>query len=695
MSRSAPRRPLTAALIACLVLVGLAAPARAHIERPSYWPDPAPDCSVSPCAGGKVPTAKTLASALQPGARTHVVCQADSLERLRASIDKALRVGYYIRPHDHRRFGRTEADTLWKTNKALFARCSFREIQPAVTASGNNDRVVVLPGVYTEPTARRALSHDPACRQYELLSGAYSYLGEYKCQNDANLIAVMGRTPGSAKDPDPPLVDRHGIPNLGSCVRCNLQLEGSGVSADDVVIDAGRVASGNGGPRGSAKDVGLRVDRADGFVLRNVNVRHANEHGIYVLETDGYLLDRFKAFYSGEYGVLTFVEDHGLVQNCEAAGSGDSGLYPGAGAKTAAGRDTKWYPAFRYSQEIRYCDSHHNTSGYSGTNGSATHVDHNNFYGNALGFTTDVFTAAGHPGFPQQGDLVEANNFSSNNFNPYLPGSDVSPSVPVPVGTGLWIAGGNDNVVRKNHFYDNWRRGPMLFSSPDAAVCGDRSDITGCNPLTVSTSYRNKLYGNVMGVSPTKAVAPNGVDFWWDAFPGNTQNCWWGNTAAPGKKVTSSPANLPDCLGGRAPWLSVGFGNVGNEAELLTCITQKTRAPGGPCPWYTTPSRPGGGKAAAPGTTAAANENHQDGSLSHVDCLWWRTASPARRRHMLDVMRQVFGARIGSSDHAAAGATLTDQQATTVFGNACTPAYATAFKLYKLYNHAAAFMAKR
>ena len=59
------------------------------------------------------------------------------------------------------------------------------------------------------------------------------------------------------------------------------------------------------------------------------------------------------------------------MQNCEAAGNGDSGLYPGAGADTGDQRDTSVYPTFRYSQEIRYCDSHHNTGGYSGTDGNA------------------------------------------------------------------------------------------------------------------------------------------------------------------------------------------------------------------------------------------------------------------------------------------------------------------------------------
>ena len=39
----------TAALLGALLMPALAS---AHVERASYWPDPAPDCSVKPCAGG-------------------------------------------------------------------------------------------------------------------------------------------------------------------------------------------------------------------------------------------------------------------------------------------------------------------------------------------------------------------------------------------------------------------------------------------------------------------------------------------------------------------------------------------------------------------------------------------------------------------------------------------------------------------
>jgi hypothetical protein len=322
-----------------------------------------------------------------------------------------------------------------------------------------------------------------------------------------------------------------------------------------------------------------------------------------VLESDGYVLDRFKAYYNGLYGTLVFVEDHGIQQNCEAMGHGDSGVYPGAAADTGFQRadGTK----FRLNQQLRWCDLHHNMAGYSATNGNAIWVHDNNFYDNALGFTTDVFTAAGHPGFPQDSDLIEKNNFYSNNFNPYAAGSDVTPSVPLPVGTGLWIAGGNDNVVRENRFFDNWRRGVMLFAVPDQLVCGptgiEPEQLAGCNPTATppSTSYRNHFSGNTMGIALDGSRKPNGTgdittgrtDFWWDQYTGNTGNCWHDNTGPDGtaSSVTSTP--LAPLLPAACDETSIGTGGPEQEAELLNCfadITFETSA----CPWFTTPSKP-------------------------------------------------------------------------------------------------------
>ena len=603
--RQTGRLRRTHAALAALVFAALLIPvlAMAHTERPSYWPNPAPDRKVKPAAGGKVPKARSLASALRrsrPGV-TRVVCRPNSMRLLRRSIRRARRSGYKIRPHDRRRLSARQARKLLRINRRLARMCKFRHIQPAVTRSRNNDRVVIMPGLYTEPRSRRKPTNDPKCARYEVngdpasRTGAASYLYQWHCPNDQNLIAIMGRRPGKGTEPDPPRWNRHGIPNTGPCIRCNMQIEGSGVSASDVIVDAGRVAAGNGGPSavGAKKDVVFRADRADGFVLRNVTVRHAREHGIYVIETDGYLLDRFKAFYNGLYGTLTFVDDHGIQQNCETVGHGDSGVYPGGPVETGEQRPPG--TRFRYNQIVRWCDSYHNLAGYSATNGNAVWVHHNNFYGNALGLNTDVATSPGHPGFPGDSMLIERNNFYSNNFNLYDEDSDVEAAFPYPVGTGLWIAGGNNHTVRFNRFWNNWRRGVMLFAVPDQLICGPAAEgmneQAGCNPNGQSTSNRNRFYGNVMGIAPGGAHLPNGVDFWWDRFVGNRANCWYENRSY--RPVTMDPGPLPDCNNGANPSTSIGTGDIENEGELVNCaIPFVTGEDPGTCPWFDTPPKP-------------------------------------------------------------------------------------------------------
>src|SRR5258706_3222051 len=103
-----------AVFIASLLCVS--APAFAHIERPSYWPDPAPDTSVKPPAGGGVPKIRSLASALNrklPGS-TRVVCQADSLKQLKQAVARATKNGYDLRPTDHRTFSKQDGQRLIK-----------------------------------------------------------------------------------------------------------------------------------------------------------------------------------------------------------------------------------------------------------------------------------------------------------------------------------------------------------------------------------------------------------------------------------------------------------------------------------------------------------------------------------------------------------------------------------------------------
>src|SRR5690348_9704968 len=220
--------------VAIVLALAIPTAALAHVERTSYWPDPAPDRGVTPAAGGAVPKARTLASALDRSARgdTRVVCQSDSLDRAERAIRSARANGYRVRPTvAPTKLSAAGADRLLNINRELFSRCRYHDMQPAVTASGNNDRVVIMPGVYTEPDSRAIPSFPPSCDRYRGTSdhgtGAVSYEYQFRCPNAVNEVALIGRALGPGQDPQSSPTGRpdpHGIPNLGRCIRCNVQI---------------------------------------------------------------------------------------------------------------------------------------------------------------------------------------------------------------------------------------------------------------------------------------------------------------------------------------------------------------------------------------------------------------------------------------------------------------------------------------
>jgi hypothetical protein len=142
----------------------------------------------------------------------------------------------------------------------------------------------------------------------------------------------------------------------------------------------------------------------------------------------------------------------------------------------------------------------------------------------------------------------------------------------------------------------------MLFAVPDALVCppGGADQINGCNPLSISTSFRNRFHGNKMGQAPGGQPDPNGTDFWWDGFIGNTGNCWYDNTGPDGTRASlesepplgptpgaSIPLFLPeDCA------TSLGIPAIVQETELLGCLASFDQSAPTPCTWFTTPSEP-------------------------------------------------------------------------------------------------------
>jgi hypothetical protein len=651
---------LFAAMAACLALPALAL---AHLERPSYWPDPAPDNTVSPAAGGEVPTPRSfesLATGAGPG-DVLVVCEgndgAASLAVLEASVEQARKTGYQLRPSQPKiKLSKGEAKLLLDVNAELAEQCAYHSVQEAVFDAGNNDRIAIMPGRYTEPESRSAPENDPTCNPsllQEDASGdlAPSYEYQVTCPNDQNLIYVQGRAV-VGDPPEEPLSDRRGIPaqELGPCVRCNLQIEGTGVKPEDVIMDAGTNYSGPGPqakPGGYAKDVVLRVDRADGFVGRNFLVRGAQEHTFYNEEVDGILLDRVKFFWGADYGHLSFTSDHNRVQNCDGFGAGDSVVYPGAAPETGS-QTTDFYPdGPRINAVITDCDLHGSALGYSGSMGNAVRITGNHIYGNSTGISSDTLSAAGHPGFPADSSQIDHNYIYSNNLDLYRDDAPVDILVGVPIGTGIIYPGMNDARVHDNWIFDNWRDGAMLFSVPDSFTNGGGAEgdifpgvsCPGAGLTDFSTSCGNQFFDNRVGRAPNgfrfpdavdmfgnvhaadnaKPKKPNGNDFWWGELFADvtTGNCWFANTGSDGTAASVTgpgeagrmpalpPQTLPsDCA------TSVGNNDLAKLLYLIECGNGPDEDTGpGDCDWWTVP--------APPGSKAAARQREQNAAALH------------------------------------------------------------------------------
>jgi hypothetical protein len=671
---SLKRRVGSLAAGAGAALMAIPALADAHLERPSYWPDPAPDTTVSPAAGGKVPKARSLASAVRGAGsgKVLVVCRGDdgaqSLADLRRSLREARREGFRLRPSQPEiRFSKRRAERLLRINLALAERCEYDSVQQAVFDAGNNDRILIMPGLYDEPKSRSAPENDPKCNPGLLqrdASGdlAPSYRYQVTCPNDQNLIYVQGRAV-VGDPPVPPLEDRRGIPaqELGPCVRCNLQIEGTGAKPEDVILDGGTDYRGEGPeakPGGYAKHVVMRVDRADGFVGRNFLLRGAREHGFYNEEVDGVLLDKVKFFWAADYGHLSFTSDHNVVQNCEGFGAGDAVVYPGAAPETGS-QATDFYPdAPRANTVIRNCDLHGSALGYSGSMGNAVRITNNHIYGNTTGISSDTLSAAGHPGFPSDSSEIDHNFIYSNNLDLYTPDSPVDALVPVPIGTGILYAGMNDARVHHNWIFDNWRNGAMLFSIPDALTNGGGAEgdifpgvsCPGAPQNGFSTSCGNRFFDNHVGRAPRgfrfpdtigmfgnahahddeRRSKPNGNDFWWgEFFSSSTGNCWFDNRGPDGTAASVTGPGGAGRLPGAAPQVlpsNCGTSLGGDDPAKLAYLVECSNGPDedtGPtdCDWWTLPPRPGNtaGTRASERRAAAARavESHSQPEEPH------------------------------------------------------------------------------
>ncbi|MCW2968565.1 MAG: Right handed beta helix region [Solirubrobacteraceae bacterium] len=491
---------------------------------------------------------------------------------------------------------------LLRQRLATLNRCRFADIQAAINKAQSGYRILIMPGTYTEQPSRHvpvgAPGQPPCANDYVTVEEGTgpppggprsndkpdranrNYV--IKCPNSKNLIAVVGdtRPEPTPKTPTPPI-----------CVQlCNLQIEGMGKHPQNVRIVGDR----------QKLDV-LRIDRANGAYLRNFEIEQGAFNDVDLIEVDGFVVKDVIARYAQNYGILSFTATHGLYDHDTAYGNGDSGLYPGStmkGCATDGAINPNTYGTCEKpgcgnpSIEIRNSNSYDNTLGYSGTAGNSTYVHDNRFHDNATGLATDSF-ASGHPGMPQECFHWDNNQIYSNNRNVFAAARQtyckntpfalrkptiVCPQFQTAVGSGILIGGGSRDLLTKNWIYDNWRDGVFLLSVP-ATLRGD-NDPTHQE----DTSDQNRFIDNTMGTTPAGKRMPNGLEFLWDSA--GQGNCFEGNKM----QSPSDPTSLPACPGS-AVYMPADPSVLGAAAPCTAWDPNNDPEPVG-CDWFTTPAKP-------------------------------------------------------------------------------------------------------
>lgn len=187
---------------------------------------------------------------------------------------------------------------------------------------------------------------------------------------------------------------------------------------------------------------------ANNVVIENMTARHYVSNGFYWTGVTGFRGSYLTAYTNGDYGIYAYNSNTGQFDHSLAAGHPDSGFYIG-----------DCHPCHAVITNII---SEDNALGYSGTNAGGDLTLRDSIWrDNIAGIVPNTLDTEPNP--PQDGATI-INNLVENNNNANVPtkGQEYPP-----IGNGIVLAGGNNNLVANNRINGHRYYGILIVPNID------------------------------------------------------------------------------------------------------------------------------------------------------------------------------------------------------------------------------------
>lgn len=282
--------------------------------------------------------------------------------------------------------------------------------------------------------------------------------------------------------------------------RKGLKIVGDAKNPAKVVLDGKKL-------KGLAAQNAFFVSGVDGVTIKGFKAIHYKGNGFFVINATGYLLTNLIAEKTGTYGIYTFNTIGGTISNSEAFHVNDGAFYVGQTPPQDKPKRTF----------VKNVKGHDSVLGFSGTNMRYVTIQDSQFWNNGVGIVPNALDSEKYP--PEEHNVIKDNEVFWNNFNyykgaPFEVKETAVGELAFPVGVGILLFGGRDNLVEGNKIYGNYLVGFAMIDQ----IALEQADAMSLDDNTVS--------GNEFGLGGTDL---NGRDLGYDGS--GSRNCFGDNGA--------------------------------------------------------------------------------------------------------------------------------------------------------------------